>query len=146
MKQLSYFILLYFVAISCSVEPAEINYGKDACEFCKMNIVDEQHASEIVTQKGKAYKFDAIECMMNYLNRNNLASDDMAYLLIANYDQPGELIDAKQAYYVHSEAIPSPMGAFLSGFDRIDNANLIIEMKGGEVLDWNELKRSFKVN
>ncbi len=37
---------------SCSVEPSPINYGKEACNFCKMNIVDQQHGAEIVTKKG----------------------------------------------------------------------------------------------
>ena len=130
---------------SCSVEPVAINYGQDACDFCKMNIVDEQHAAELVTSKGKAYKFDAIECMMNYLNRKELKSDDMSFLLITNYNDPGKLIDAKTATYIHSEAIPSPMGGFLSAVYDKDVAEQIVDAKGGETLDWEELKTRYEV-
>ena len=145
MKYLSYTVILLLLLSSCTVEPAPINYGEDACDFCKMNIVDRQHAAEFVTMKGKSYKFDAVECMLNYLNRNDLASKEMAFLLVCNYNQPGELIDANAASYIISEAIPSPMGAFLSALDNSESAHQIIEVKGGEVFTWDELKRRYEV-
>ena len=145
MKYLGYSLFLLLFLSACAIEPAPINYGQDACEFCKMNIVDQQHAAEIVTKKGKSYKYDAVECMLNYLNRNDLASEEMAFLLVCNYNQPGELIEAKKASYMISEAIPSPMGAFLSALDNPDSAKQIIELKGGEVLTWDELKKRYEV-
>jgi len=146
MKYLSYTLILLLLLSSCTVKPEPINYGEDACDFCKMNIVDQQHAAEFVTMKGKSYKFDAIECLLNYLNRKDLSTEEMAFLLVCNYNQPGELIDANHASYIISEAIPSPMGAFLSALDDPDSADQIIEVKGGEVLSWRELKRRFEVN
>lgn len=145
MKHLGYSFFLMLFFSSCSVEPVAINYGQDACDFCQMNIVDEQHAAELVTSKGKAYKYDAIECMMNYLNRKELKSDDMSFLLITNYNEPGKLIDAKSATYIHSEAIPSPMGGFLSAVYDKDVAEQIVDAKGGETLDWEELKTRYEV-
>lgn len=145
MKYLGYILFLVPFFIGCSVEPIEINYGHDACEFCKMNIVDNQHAAELVSPKGRAYKFDAIECMMNYLNRKDIASTEMQLLLVNNYLQPGELIDATNATYIISENIPSPMGAFLSAFDNEKSAQETIESKGGESFQWNGLKERYKV-
>jgi copper chaperone NosL len=145
MKYLGYSLFLMLFLSACAIEPAPINYGQDACEFCKMNIVDQQHAAEIVTKKGKSYKYDAVECMLNYLNRNDLASEEMAFLLVCNYNQPGELIDARDATYIISEAIPSPMGAFLSALDNPDSGKQIIEVKGGEVVTWEELKKRYEV-
>ena len=54
MKYLGYILFLVPFFSACSVEPVEINYGEDACEFCKMNIVDKQHAAELVTPKRRA--------------------------------------------------------------------------------------------
>ena len=110
-----------------------------------MNIVDSQHAAELVSKKGKAFKFDAIECMMNYLNRNDLPVSNMEFLLITDYSQPGILIDAVKATYIKSEAVPSPMGGFLSGFEKPEHAKEIVEAKGGEVFDWENLKERYKV-
>jgi len=141
-------VFVFFIGIflsACSVEPQEIQYGEDACDFCKMNIVDRQHATELVSSKGKAYKFDAIECMMNYLNRNVIESENMAFILVMDYNQPGVLIDAKEAFYIYSENISSPMGAFLSAVDSEEVANQIVEEKSGEVFGWKLLKERYKV-
>lgn len=137
--------LTMVISWSCSVEPQPINYGSDACEFCKMTIVENRWAAEIVTDKGKAYKYDAIECMMNYMNRNDISPNNLALLLVDDYSQPGVLIDATKATYIKSEAIPSPMGAFLSAFSNQDTAETTVDEKGGEVFDFTELKTRYEV-
>ena len=108
-----FLILLLFLS-ACAIEPQPINYGKDACHYCKMNIVDSQHAAQFVTEKGKCYKFDAIECMLNQMNEFDEAP--IALHLITDYSAPGELTDATKSTYLISDAIPSPMGAFLTAF------------------------------
>lgn len=67
MNKLVIFSILFILITSCSIEPAKIQYGKDACHYCKMNIVDKMHAAQYVTKKGKAFKYDAVECMLNDL-------------------------------------------------------------------------------
>ena len=67
-----------FVLNSCSVEPKKINYGQDHCHYCDMTVVDKTHASEYVTKKGRAYTFDAIECLVNDLKENK--NEDMMLL------------------------------------------------------------------
>ncbi len=137
--------LIMVISWSCSVEPQPINYGSDACEFCKMTIVENRWAAEIVTDKGKAYKYDAIECMMNYMNRNDINTNTLALLLVDDYTQPGILIDATKASYIKSEAIPSPMGAFLSAFSTAKDGEATVSEKGGEVFDFQELKSRYEV-
>ena len=101
-----------------------------------MTIVDRQHSAEIVTVKGKSYKYDAIECMMNDLSK--WKRPDVALFLVADYDRPGELIDATNANYLISEDIPSPMGEFLSAFG--DDISM-----DGEKFNWASLKERFEV-
>ena len=60
MKRLSILIILCSF-FSCSKTPQPINYGTDMCHFCQMTIVTKTHAAQMVTTKGKQYKFDAIE-------------------------------------------------------------------------------------
>lgn len=146
MKNSLFVLVISMLLISCSVEPQEVLFGEDACDFCKMTIVDSQHAAEIVTSKGKAFKFDAVECMMNYFNRNAIESETMAYILVMDYNHPGDLIDAKTASFIISENIPSPMGAFLSAVSNKEIAKQIIELKSGEIYDWTLLKNRYKVN
>ena len=106
-----------------------------------MNIVDSQHAAEFVTEKGKCYKFDAIECMLMQLKEFDEAP--IALHLITDYSNPGSLTDANTATYLISEAIPSPMGGFLSGFSTKEKAVSTHAESGGELLDWEQLKKQY---
>ena len=133
-----YISILALTLTACTAEPVPINYGQDACHFCKMNIVDRQHAAEIVTQKGKAYKYDAIECMVQDLPK--WPETEVAFYLITDYDVPAKLVDATQATYLISENIPSPMGANLSGFEQKEKAIQTQELKGGKLYSWTSLK------
>ncbi len=140
MKYLSAFLLaIIFISTSCSVESEKINYGKESCHFCKMTIVDTQHASEAVTSKGKVFKYDAIECMINDLKKKE--SIDFALLFINDYSNPATLIDAKSATYLISETIKSPMGAYLSGFNSKDKALNTQKESGGKIYSWSEIQQ-----
>jgi len=133
----SVFTLL--IVSSCAIEQEEINYGKDGCHFCKMTIVDNQHAAELVTAKGKVTKYDAIECLINDLKKRD--STEVGLLLVNDYSNPGELISAESATYLISEGVPSPMGAFLSGFSSKEDAELLQSDKGGAIYDWQAVKK-----
>ncbi len=136
------FIGLFFILISCKVEPQKINYGQDHCAFCDMTVVDKTHASEYVTKKGKSYVFDAIECMTQKINQEN-NEEKLAYILVANYQKPGELIDAKSATYLITKKIKSPMGANLSAFSSLENAKKMQTELGGTIYNWQQLKKKF---
>lgn len=135
------FISLLFTA--CNVKPQPINYGSDACHYCDMTIVDHQFASQLVTSKGKAYKYDAIECMVNSL-QEQFPDVEMAYELIADFDEPGNLVDAKSASYLVSENLPSPMAANLSGYKTKDAAQSNQNEFGGKVYSWAEIQSHLK--
>lgn len=140
--QFLFLFVLSFVLSNCSVEPVPINYGQDACYFCKMNIVDRQHAAEVVTTKGKAYKFDAIECMMQ--NLHNWSKEDIAFYLITDYSTPAKLVDARLASYLISPKLPSPMGANLTGFESDEMAKQVQKDKGGAIFTWIELEGKYE--
>ena len=135
-------ILTLLLFSSCKVEPEKINYGKDGCHFCSMTIVDHQHASELVTAKGKVYKYDAIECLINDLKKRDNA--EVGLLLVNDYGHPGELISAETATFLISEGVPSPMGAFLSAFSNKAAAEAVKSEKGGEIFDWQAVKKQIK--
>ena len=134
-------VVILLLTISCKVEPQAIEYGKDQCNFCKMNVVDKTHSAQYVTKKGKQFKFDAIECMINDLNEKE--EGDIALLLVANYGNPGEMIDATSAIYLISKEIKSPMGANLSAFFLKNKAEELQQKHGGETYDWDTLKQKF---
>ncbi|WP_418638552.1 nitrous oxide reductase accessory protein NosL [Winogradskyella sp.] len=133
-------VLLLF--LSCNVGPEPINYGSDSCQFCTMTIVDKVHAAEIVTKKGKVYKFDATECMINFIK--DFDTTEIQLYLSNNYTEPEVLIDATKATFLISEQIPSPMGAFLSAFKNKSDAEKFQADKGGQLYTWETLLAKFK--
>jgi copper chaperone NosL len=135
-------ILTLLLVTSCKVEAEQINYGKDGCHYCKMTIVDNQHASELVTAKGKVYKYDAIECLINDLKKRD--SVEVGILLVNDYNNPGELISAESATFLISEEVPSPMGAFLSAFSEKADAEAVRAESGGELFEWQTVQK--KIN
>ena len=145
MKSLSRFVILCICLIlwGCSVRPEPINYGSDGCHFCSMTIVDRQHAAQIVTKKGKAFKFDAVECMVNHLKDIDVASIEL--FLVNDYQVPGELIDAKKSTFLISKEIPSPMGEYLSAFPTRAEAENIEAENNGKLYSWEALLTKFKV-
>ena len=65
MKMIS-LILALALFLSCNTEPVPLRYGKDACHLCKMTLMDKKFGGELVTGKGKVYKFDDVNCMINF--------------------------------------------------------------------------------
>ena len=124
--------------LACTTGPQPIRYGQDACNYCKMTIVDQQHSAEAVTVKGKVYKFDAIECLVQYIAP--LDESIFHHLLVADYDHPGSLIDARRANYLVSPNMPSPMGAFLNAFDDANRSAAIQRQESGTLFTWEALK------
>ncbi len=132
---------LVVVLASCSIKPEPIQYGMDGCSYCSMTIVDRQHAAELVTSKGKAFKFDASECMINHLKEEK--DSDIALYLVNDFSNPGDLVDARAATFLISENIPSPMGAYLSAFKDKEAAENVRQANEGVLLNWEELLDRF---
>ena len=133
---------LLFMSMACSPVPQDIHYGKDTCSSCLMTIVDQQHAAELVTTKGKAFKFDAIECMVRYLKEHE--GTEYAFTLVNDYNKPGSFINAETATFLISPSVPSPMGAFLSAFASEDQAMKLQQEKAGKLYDWSTLRLTLK--
>ncbi|MGB5701057.1 nitrous oxide reductase accessory protein NosL [Muriicola sp.] len=136
------FVILLLGLASCSVRPQPINYGSDGCQYCSMTIVDKQHAAQYVTHKGKVFKFDATECMMNTLRE--VDRESIALYLVNDFETPGELINATEATYLISKNIPSPMGEYLSAFKNREVAERVQAANEGILLTWTELQQRFK--
>lgn len=131
---------LLLLATACSQEPAEVHYDSDECAHCKMMITDPQFASQIVTAKGKAYKFDAIECMAVYYRMHEDELED-AKLYVSNYDEPGNWLNAREAQFVKSEVVNSPMGESLLAFPSQKAAEEHVSERPGKLLKWAEVSQ-----
>ena len=141
MKYTSLLIILFFMGLSCTVKPEKINYGNDSCHFCKMTIVNKLFAAELVTNKGRSYKYDALECMLDDLK--NWDSSQVNMFLVTNYLSPTEIIDANKATFLISDKIKSPMGANLASFKNRSDALDFTSSNQDNIFSWPEIKTQF---
>jgi len=143
MKTLLVLITFVILCASCNVQPEPIAYGHDACHFCKMTIVDQTHAAQLVTKKGKQFKFDAIECLVNDIQENQ-TTENVSKILVANYSNAGEMIDAHGAHFIISPEITSPMGANLSAVNSQEKVETLQKQHTGIIFTWEALQSHFK--
>lgn len=137
-------VFMAFFACQPTVEP--IQYGSDKCDFCRMTIVDNKFAGEIVTKKGKMHKFDATECMAHFLDQQVDDESKIEMILSTGFDEPGKLVAADSCVFLKSKDMPSPMGAFLNPFHSKSAAEHTQQQNGGEILTWEQVRQEIKNN
>lgn len=130
-------ISFMFILAGCTSSVQPIEYGNDECYFCSMSIVEKQYGTELISDKGKVRKFDAIECMVNFIHEN--PDLEIAKLYVNTYDKPGELMDVNSCAYLISKSLPSPMGANLTAFSTNEKAIEMLNLNEGKVYSWSEV-------
>jgi copper chaperone NosL len=124
---------------SCSREYEPIDYGKEACAHCKMTIVDDRFAAELVDAKGRAFKFDDVTCMKHFISEQNKAGDNLLYVEDFLKKDVG-IIDAGSAVYLQHEFFASPMNGNYAAFKTIADAQALKDSLGINTMKWEELK------
>ena len=108
---------LLLLAAACTPSPEPINYGKEACAHCKMTIIDNRFGAELLTSKGKIYKFDDIVCLRHFEGEHPELKNNKIF--VSDYlQQNKDLLKADEAVFLKHEFFRSPMngqyGAFAS--------------------------------
>lgn len=144
MSLLLFAVLILFTGCS-GQDPQSIEYGKDNCSFCQMLITDHEFGSELITPKGKVFKFDSIECLVAFAKMpgNYVPKETAVY--VTSMSQPDVLFDARSAMYVVSKEIDSPMGANLAAFRSHQDAMKAIKDSNSVHYTWDKLL-SEKIN
>ncbi len=137
-------LLVGIVISACTVEPEPLVYGQDACYTCKMTLMDKKFGAEIVTKKGKIYKFDDVSCMLDFHNSGDELEENMAYRLVVDYAKPETFIDATNSYYVKSDSIRSPMASGIAAFGDDKEFTKVRKKYNGILMSWGEVVTQFK--
>ena len=131
-------IVSLFIA-GCSHKPEKIVFGKDQCAECKMIIIDPKFGGEIVTKKGKVYKFDDAHCVAVFLERRGVELNNIHQTLFLDYND-GEFVKVRSAEFVVSSQLKSPMGGNAAAFKNAGEAKKkSAELEGSKVTNWATL-------
>lgn len=130
--------------MSCSVEPVKIEVGTDMCSHCKMTISDKRFGAEMLLSTGKAYKFDAIECMIQFTESQEFDNKEFQ-LLATDFMTADSLHPVENLTFLRSNATPSPMGYYLSAFKNKADIKMVLEQNSadGETYTFSDLKQFF---
>jgi copper chaperone NosL len=141
-KEVALATVLALTLGSCSVEPQPIAIGKDACEECRMTIMDPKFGGEVITKKGKVFKFDDAHCLVQFYKSRKVQEADVAQTVMLDHAGNARFLDVKSAHFVVSPSLKSPMNSNAAAFaDKAAAENIATEV-AGKVLDWNTLYNS----
>lgn len=106
---------LTMFTLSCQTDgPKPINLNSDSCDNCKMTIADGKFGAEVITKKGRVYKFDDVLCMRNYVDANDITK--MKSFYVNDYTKNNVLIPATTAHYLKGGNVHSPMNGNTAAF------------------------------
>jgi copper chaperone NosL len=131
-------LLVPVFLFSCSSDkPVPIKLNADNCDFCMMGISDGRHGAEIITEKGRVYKFDDIACMSHYCKDN--ANIKIKTYYVHDYTKNNELIPAESAFFVWGGTIKSPMNGNIAAFNNKSEAKAFEAQSKGEEKEWTAI-------
>jgi copper chaperone NosL len=119
--------------------PEPIRYGQDVGAYCGMIITDKRYGTEIVSNKGKVYKFDSLECLAGFLLEGEVAREDIRAIWVTDFANPGTLVLAKESFFLQSPTLRSPMAAGLTAFAGKDDLEKAKVRYGGFELTFDEV-------
>lgn len=135
LNAITFFVLFNIVACQSELEP--IAYGEDECANCKMTISDPKYGAELISDKGKIFKFDSIECLAYYSTK--VDSKTIKTMWVTDFSSKENFINVTDAQFLKSDKLRSPMGLNLSAHKNQNELNSIKSEFDGEALRWNEL-------
>ena len=130
--------LLLFIS-SCSSGPEPFAYGKDVCEDCKMTIMEPRFGAEIITKKGRVFKFDDAHCIASYINKKKIEQADIKQTLFIDYNQENSFVNGEEGWFVVSPQLKSPMNSNAAAFATKEAADKKAAEVSGSVKNWNTL-------
>ncbi|PJZ26522.1 accessory protein NosL [Leptospira hartskeerlii] len=133
-------IILLSVSISvfCSKrEPILPEFGRELCAHCSMAIVDKRFHAQLLTEKGRRYYFDSIECSHSF---EKSAGNSSGTIWFADFENPDRMVPKEAAVLVRSSELRSPMGEGLAAFSSLERAKNFLNTHKGSIWSQNDEK------
>ena len=146
MKRLQTFVVVCAVAMlvalpGCqrkTIEPVSIE-ANDMCSFCRMSISEKRYASEFIDGEDRAFKFDDIGCMVNFIKQKRSTAPVRATFTM-DFERR-EWIKAEDAFYVRSSEFKTPMNGGVIAFNDQPSAQAAATKYQGTLLRFEELTK-----
>jgi copper chaperone NosL len=124
---------------SCTNGPEAIRFGVEACDFCKMTIVDNRYACQLSTTKGKVFKFDDSHCLLGFVRNGGVWRNELKAVYFSDFSGKGGWIPSDHVVFLKSDKLHGPMGGDLAAFPTLAAAQSAKVSLGGESLSWKDI-------
>jgi copper chaperone NosL len=126
---------------SCSAGPEPIVAGRDNCYLCKMAVTDARYGGELITKKGKIYKFDDIHCLVAFLKTQAIDESKLKDIYLVDYAGDHSLIKSGKSYLLQGAGIRGPMNGDVVAFKSIDSMKKLSGQLKGVSVSWEQLTK-----
>jgi copper chaperone NosL len=138
-------LLLLIVLAACGrgatkVEPPQIHYGETECAECRMIINDPRFAAaytyELTQGRYESVSFDDIGDMLIHAEKH--PEHTIVAFWVHDF-KTEEWIDAKEAHFVYSPYLETPMAQGTAAVQTREQAELLADEYQGQILEWDGL-------
>ncbi len=109
-----------------------------------MTIMDPKFGGEIVTKKGKVYKFDDAHCIASFMQSGAVKEADIAQTIFSDYENEGVFLKSPSLFFVVSPGLKSPMNSNAAAFSTQEAAAKKAVDVSGKTMDWQTLYNTLK--
>lgn len=142
MKKSALILFASFVFISCvSGDPKPLQLNSDVCESCKMTIANGQFGAELITQKGRYFKFDDVACMVRFAKSSTVVP--YKFFFVCDYLMDNTLIPVEKCFFLKGGTINSPMHGNAIAFSSKKEAQQYQSKFNAAIFTWKELYSSY---
>ncbi len=134
---LGVFLSLCIISCTGKKQAEPIHWNEDACENCHMKLNDRKFGAEVITNHGRILKFDAMECLLDYVKKNESLVEEV---YVVDYFH-SELISVKDASFVRSSKIHGPMGTNVFATKDTVALKELTDKDTVQQLTWETLKK-----
>lgn len=127
--------IIVILLSGCTVEAEPIKIGSDNCHYCKMTISDNKFGAEVITMKGKIFKYDEMHCLLSEISEKEVDKTNIREIYYTDFCNPHGLIKDQNGFYLKSDKVKGPMGGNVASFSSHDS--LVSYQKN---LDGEEIK------
>lgn len=131
--------IIIFSISGCAIEPEPIKIGKDNCHHCKMTISDNKFGAEILTTKGKVFKYDDPKCLFSEISEGGIEIVNIKDFYFTDFCNEHQLIKSQNGFYLKSNQLKTPMGGDIAAFSSQDSLKFYSMQFAGEEVLWNQL-------
>ena len=136
-------ILLFSLVLmnSCNVGPQAIVPGKDNCYLCRMTITDSKYGAEILTKKGKVYKFDDMHCLLSFQQTKTIDATQVKDIYVTDFTGEHSLIKVNESFLLQGDEIRGPMNGNIIAFKDKDSMKKMATQLKGAAIGWDQLNK-----